>query len=303
MGIKGVFKAIARPLRPGAKSRRREQASPPRKVEVQRVLSISRPLDIDTTSSDGEQEPLPAELEGLHPPEPPATASTADVGLRTAAEQGGASKTPLSTPQKGDRSTGPPTASRNGGDTSRTDPAASPLPISAPNPPHVPDLEELAAGSPFIDIDNPIDAREAAKLILMLPVVLLRVCAGRVCGGWHLAVLTQGQCVASAPRTALCPHPEMRMQTLLLLVTVIVGYVVMVALMTLIPGRGKRGRGARHILVQAWIQVLCHAALFLSGFFSVRVTGREHLKQAKVGGETAQGSAPPSGDALRIRAN
>lgn len=72
-------------------------------------------------------------------------------------------------------------------------------------------------------------------------------------------------------------------QTLLLLVTVVTGYIVMAALMALLPGGGKGGHGVRHAVVQSWIQVLCHVALFLSGFFNVKVTGRQHLKQAKVG--------------------
>ncbi|KAL6771092.1 PGA2 [Auxenochlorella protothecoides x Auxenochlorella symbiontica] len=219
MGIKGVFKAIARPLRSGSKSQGREQqAPPPRRVEVQRVLSISRPLDIDTssTSSDEEREPLPAELEGLHPPEAPETTSQADVGLRPTAGRREASQTAAGTPQKRDRSPSTPRAGRHVGG---------------------------AAGSPFIDIDSPITPQEAAKLILMFPMVLLR--------------------------------------TLLLLVTVVTGYIVMAALMALLPGGGKGGHGVRHAVVQSWIQVLCHVALFLSGFFSVKVTGRQHLKQAK----------------------
>lgn len=182
MGIKGVFKAIARPLRPGSKSQGREQqAPPPRRVEVQRVLSISRPLDIDTssTSSDEEREPLPAELEGLHPPEAPETTSQADVGLRPTAGRREASQTAAGTPQKRDKSPSTPRAGRHVGGAAGSDPAASPLPLSAPNPPHVPDLEELAAGSPFIDTDSPITPQEAAKLILMFPVVLLRVRAGQ----------------------------------------------------------------------------------------------------------------------------
>lgn len=148
------------------------------------------------SSPSDEEEALPAELEGLYPPEGPIHGPV-DAGF---AERVMTLQAKHDLEGKGDamlKGTLEETSKlrlRKGEAGSEASPADSGS------------LYELARSSPFIDLQHPIDAYELAKMVFLAPLFLCRVGMGAVEAGARL--LEQLACVIRAPPRAspLSPH-------------------------------------------------------------------------------------------------